>query len=250
MAAMTHSQAESEISTPEPEAGGFSRILPLQGCRNARDVGGYAAADGTSTVRWRMLLRSEKLNHLTDGDRDVLADLDLRTVIDLRTAHEIGDRPDRLDGLGVDRFHIPPLLDLTADLPSDLADLYVYMVDESGDAIAAAVRQLAQPGALPALVHCTAGKDRTGLLIAMVLDLVGIDEAVIVEDYVLSNASLGLVGTGVDEPMLYHRVYEEWLVNALAHLRARYGSTADYLKAHGVGDATIAALRSSLLDAA
>ena len=230
------------VTAMEDQQAATGPFLPLDGVRNARDAGGHFTRDGR-LVRRLKLLRSAGLQDLTEHDRGVLAEIGLRTVIDLRSAGEIADAPDPLDDLGIRQFHFPPLLSLLDDIPGTMADLYLYMIDNGGQAFAASIRELAQSAALPALVHCTAGKDRTGLLVAMVLDLLGVDEETIVEDYLLSNLGLGITEDG---PPTWHRIHRELLTDALAHLRDRHGDTAGYLKAHGLDDAVLDALRSAL----
>ncbi len=216
--------------------------LPLEGVRNARDVGGYATAAG-DVIRPLTLLRSARLDRLTDADRAYLAEIGLRTVVDMRQAFEIADAPDALGTLDVAWHNTPPSLELDGAPGVTLLDLYLVWLDHSGWAFAAAIRELARPDALPALVHCTAGKDRTGLTIAMVLDLLGVDDEVILADYAESNVSL-FDGA---EPLANYRVRPEFLATALAHVRERHGSVADYLRAQGITDSEIAGLRASLL---
>jgi protein-tyrosine phosphatase len=214
--------------------------------RNARDVGGYPTASG-SAVRWRTLLRTAKLSHLSDADRSYLAEeIGLRTVIDLRMAVEVAEEPDALDGLDVAWHNFQPLI---ADGPwiEGMADLYRYTIDERGGEYAGAVRELARPGALPALVHCTAGKDRTGLLIALVLTVLGVEESVIVEDYMRSNVELGLGDADVNSAA-YTTIVPEYLTATLAHVRERFGDAAGFFRAHGIAEEELDALRGALLD--
>jgi protein-tyrosine phosphatase len=106
------------------------------------------------------------------------------------------------------------------------------------------VRALARPGALPALVHCTAGKDRTGVLVAMVLDVLGVGDATIVADYLISNERLA---TDPGDVIFEHPIDEGLIAGSLAHVRERFGSVEGYLLAHGVTDADLKALREGLL---
>jgi protein-tyrosine phosphatase len=230
-------------SSPSPSsAGPRLAYLALEGARNARDVGGYRTAAG-EVIRPLTLLRAAKLSGLTHADRLYLSTFPLRTVIDLRQGFEIAEDPDALGRLPVAWLNTPPSLEL-ADTPgTTLLDLYLAWIDGSGHAFAAAVKGLARPGALPALVHCTAGKDRTGLVIAMVLDLLGVAPATILADYLESNVT---VFDG-PEPLANHRVYPEYLTGAFEHIHKHYGSVAEYLGAHGVTAEEVAGLRKSLL---
>lgn len=220
--------------------------LPLVGVRNARDVGGLLTASGPA-VRPLRLLRSARLNGLTDGDREWLASIGLRTVVDLRQSFEIEAWPDALGTLAVTSVNTPPSLAAEDDPTVSFFGLYLSWVDGSGTAFADAVRALARPEALPALVHCTAGKDRTGVLVALVLDVLGVEEKAIVDDYLETNAQLG---ADPGDIVFQHMINADLITGSLAHVRARFGSAERYLMAHGVTAAEIAALRQGLLEAA
>jgi protein-tyrosine phosphatase len=134
------------------------------------------------------------------------------------------------------------------------------MIDDCGAAVAEAIGRLAGPGALPGLVHCTAGKDRTGLVTALILEVIGVPDEVIAADYALSHASslapgtarqiariqaVSSVGRWLDlgalgsPPKVIH--------TALAHVRARSGTVADYLLANGLTRGDLASLRAALI---
>lgn len=142
---------------------------------------------------------------------------------------------------------------------TDLGGEYRYTIDECGDSIGPAVRELCAPGALPALVHCAAGQDRTGIVIALVLAVLGVPDELIGADYSLSLVYLDPDSTAVtgrpDATGLGDNVISELLsspavliLNVLARARAAGGgSVAEYLTAHGVGAPDLAALRSALV---
>jgi protein-tyrosine phosphatase len=215
--------------------------VPLTGIKNARDIGGMRTESG-AVVRPLRLLRTARLNRPTDADRAWLASIGLRTVVDLRQHFEIDMWPDDLGDLEVERVNVAPSLDSEGD--GTFFDLYLHWLDDSGDAFADAVHALARPGALPALVHCTAGKDRTGVLVAMVLDVLGVGEKAIVADYLISNERLA---TDPGDVTFEHPISEELIAGSLAHVRERFGSVEGYLLAHGVTGAELAALREALL---
>lgn len=217
-----------------------TRNLRIDGVLNARDVGGLRGELGP--VRQGLVLRSACLSGLTAQGVRTLADMGLRTVIDLRTPLERQEEPNRLAGvpelLSVREVHVE-LLATLSDLPDTSAGLYRHLVDRCGPGIVEVFDALAQPGALPALVHCLVGKDRTGLTVALLLDLLGVDRAAIIEDYVASNAGLGDVART--------QVQAEVMEATLADLDDRYGSPQGYLVEYGLTDATVAALRGALL---
>jgi hypothetical protein len=170
-----------------------SRTLRFDGCFNFRDLGGYPAAGGRRT-RWRSLFRADGLSRLTENDMDSLASLGIVTVIDLRTDLEAdtqGRFPDGVDGV---TYHHLPLTDTLPgeeespdwDSPAFVTDRYLAMLSEGTTTVSSAIRLLADPGRRPAVFHCSVGKDRTGVLAALVLGLLGVPDDVIVDDYALS----------------------------------------------------------------
>ena len=215
--------------------------LPLSGIKNARDLGGIPTDSG-AVVRPLRLLRTARLHNATDEDRAWLASIGLRTVVDLRQPFEIRAWPDSLGDLAVQTVNVAPSLD--SEGTGTFFELYLAWLDESGPAFADAVRALARPGALPALVHCTAGKDRTGVLVAMVLDVLGVGEKAIVADYMLSHERLS---ADPGDVIYQHTITEDLITGSLAHVRERFGSAEGYLLAHGVSGEELAALRTGLL---
>ena len=184
------------------------RLVDLEGTCNFRDLGGYRSADGR-TVRWGRLYRSDALHQLTPADLDVLRGLGLRTVVDLRTEREVHrSGPGPLVAEGVDVHHLAVVKEgvrgegapdgtepgeaVAAPAPAgdDLAERYLWYLEVGGDAIARALALFAEPGRLPVVFHCAAGKDRTGVLAAIVLELLGVDRAAIVADYVITAERL------------------------------------------------------------
>ncbi len=222
-------------------------------------AGGKGAASG-GTVRWGTLLRSDALHRLDESGRATLSALGLRTIIDLRTDDEVRAAPSAPDDTGVRTHHVP-VFDAAAigQLPPELAAVYRYMIDECGAAIASAIGLLCEDGALPGLVHCTAGKDRTGLVVALVLEVIGVPDKVIAADYALSDAYLDAstaraisriravsgVGRWLDlgalgaSPQVIH--------DALARVRSRSGSVSDYLIGNGLTARDLGNLRTALV---
>ena len=170
-----------------------SRQLVLDGCFNFRDLGGYQTIDGHRT-RWRRLFRADGLSRLSERDLAVLGALGIVTVIDLRTDLEAdtqGRFPEDVDGVAY--HHLP----LTDTLPGEeetpdwdrtgfVSERYLAMLSEGTSTVRAAVGLLADPDRHPAVFHCTVGKDRTGVLSALVLGFLGVPDEIIVEDYALS----------------------------------------------------------------
>jgi protein-tyrosine phosphatase len=236
------------------------RRLELAGVFNLRDVGGYPA-DGGRAVRWRTLLRSDALHLLDPAGTAVLAGLGLHTIVDLRTAMEAGLAPSALGSLAASARvqHISILTGDLEELPLELAAIYEYMIDHCGAAVAEAITVLAAAGGRPALVHCSAGKDRTGIVVALILALLGVPDEVIAADYALSatyldpertpaigqlQASTGL-GDDLSKPLLSST--PELILDVLARVRAGSGSVEGYLLDHGLRPADVSRLREALL---
>jgi protein-tyrosine phosphatase len=234
------------------------RRLELAGVFNLRDVGGYPAAGGRTT-RWRALLRSDALHRLDPVGGAVLAGLGLRTVLDLRTEAEAELAPSALDGLADRRTHISLLAGDLAALPLELDAIYRYMIDQCGDTIGAAIKVLADGGAFPALVHCSAGKDRTGIVVALILAVLGVPDELIAADYELSaryldsestpaiaqlQASTGL-GAELTQPLLSSP--GPLILDVLAWARESGGSVDGYLLDRGLTAADLDRLRAALL---
>ena len=222
------------------------RRVGLEGPANFRDLGGYRA--GGRRLRTGRVFRSDSLSRLTESDvRHIVDELGVATVVDLRAGHEIetyGHGP--LGSAGV-RVHHLPIVDETrrehVERPPDAPDpstmpldeIYLLMLDRYADRFVGVLRTLADEAKHPIVFHCAAGKDRTGLVAALLLALLGVDDETIAADYALT-ADAFLTA----EDVVMRRL--------LSQMRARYGSAEAYLEAHGLEPEAIAALRASLLE--
>lgn len=252
---------ERELEPVEGE-----RHLPLAGTYNVRDVGGYPTIHGRRT-RWRTLLRADSPHRLLPEGRLELVRRGVRTVIDLRYEDELAEAPNAFVGEGGVRYrHLPLLPDPTSGQPREsattgtLSETYCLMLETRAERMAEVIEALAQPDGLPALVHCTAGKDRTGLVVALVLSSVGVPAEVIAEDYALSACYL--VGSYLEEAQERARrrgvPWEQYLarlvcpapvmLETLAWLQGRYGGAESYLLHAGVPRQALTALRERLVE--
>ncbi len=259
---------------PEPDAI-EKRFVPLEGGVNMRDIGGYPARAGRR-VRWGRVYRSGTLADLTDADLERLAALNLRLICDLRATEEIERQPDRLPpNPGLIYTHLSinahtrmrdwlhTLLFRRDQLDEVVADSYLRLATTRAEALGAVLTRLADPDSLPALIHCTAGKDRTGIVIALLLHLLGVSEDLIVADYALSNAHYDRIlhaarhdfkrttalGITEDEMRPAMTVNPAYLRRLFAHLRAEHGSVDRYLhNAAGLTEETVERLHAQLLE--
>ncbi len=245
------------------------RRVALASAFNFRDLGGYPAADGR-TVRWRTLYRADGLHRLEDHELDVVGRMGVRAVLDLRTAGEVAKGRVHADHLGIVHHHLPVLNETWAplELPEDadagevLGSLYVQMLDVGAPALSGAVQLLAETDSLPAVFHCAAGKDRTGVLAALVLGTLGVPDDVIVADYALTAESMEQLRERLkvdapdqltamnDQPSAYLQAPADAMVRFLAHVNEEFGSTDGYLRTIGVGPDLVGELRGRLLDPA
>lgn len=189
-----------------PAAGGSAvvaaeRLVRLEGSANFRDLGGYPAAGGQRT-RWGLVFRSDALHALTVEDVAVVGRLGLRVVYDLRRDAERDREPSvELPGevrrevltmggaAGEGQEILQQILAGEVERIGDdfLVDAYQLMVRRDAGLFGRLLSGLTDPGGLPALFHCSAGKDRTGVTAALLLALLGVDEATILEDYELTG---------------------------------------------------------------
>ncbi len=243
------------------------RHVELEGCCNFRDLGGYPAADGRRT-RWRLLFRADGLSALSETDLDVLEELGIRNVIDLRTSLEVESRGRFPDHETISYHHLP----LTDTLPGaeDVPDWedagyvarrYASYLDGHAASVGTALHLLADSANLPAVFHCSVGKDRTGVLSAVVLGFLGVPDEVIVEDYTLSARAMVQVLDRLraeypDSQDVVARfapvilsVAPESMAGFLTEVRARHGSWEDMARAHDL-EPVVDQLRHVLLEPA
>ena len=260
--------------------------IELEGLANLRDVGGLPTTDGGKIVPGR-LLRSDNLQTLTPADVEQLLGLGLTDVIDLRSDYErsstgpgpltrTGVRRHELSlfrewepGVGEDKPDIRPEvlpeealpwidLEPSADLGNSSASVYFSYLADRPDSVLAALRAVANaPGA--ALVHCAAGKDRTGTVVALALTLAGVERDAVVADYAASSERVeGVVARLLasptyeenlrGRPIESHLSHPEAMTTLLDHIEQHYGGVEALLTRMGWTDEDTAQLRAKLRD--
>ncbi|MGR6317857.1 tyrosine-protein phosphatase [Micromonospora soli] len=200
-------------------------ILDWPDCRNARDLGGTRTADGRR-IRPAALLRSDGHDLLTAAAVQAVRG-GVSRVVDLRWARECERRPSPFAGTDLYR-HAPMLNEVLDYVPPP--DSYAPMLDHNRARIAAAFRVVveAPPGGV--VVHCHAGKDRTGVLVALLLAVAGVSPDSIADDYAATDGCA-----------------RETMLTTLAHLDQRYGGAASYLDGAGVEPGLVRAARTRLV---
>jgi protein-tyrosine phosphatase len=259
--------------------------IDLDGLANMRDVGGIPTIDGGKIVPGR-LLRSDNLQTLTTSDVDQLLGLGLTDVIDLRSDYEAaqeGPTPLAASSVRIQRFSLfrewefgvgeakpdgrpevmpeeaLPWIDLepSVELDNDVASVYFsYLVDRP-DSVLAALRTIAQaPGV--ALVHCAAGKDRTGTLVALALSLADAERQAIIDDYTASSDRMERIVARLmasptyadnlrDRPLSSHLSHPETMISFLRHIDETFGTVQQMLIKMGWTAEDNDQLRSKLL---
>jgi protein-tyrosine phosphatase len=241
----------------------MERLIDLDGCHNFRDLGGYPARDG-KRVRWRTLFRSDGLHLLSAADVARLRDeIGLGHIIDLRSSGEL-----QIDGVGLlaeapMQHHHVPLFD--GEMPErqeiepiTLADRYFLMAEFAKKPIARVLTTLAE-ASTPAVYHCAAGKDRTGVISAVLLGVLGVRDEVIVADYAATQQNLD----AIIERLMSSEGYQEMLsalpedtlhaepqtmISLLERVRERYGSMRQYVLSIGVSEGDVARIEERLLE--
>ncbi len=226
-------------------------------------------------VRWNTLYRSDTLHRLTDADADTFGKLGLRTVVDLRSQTEIDDHGRLAHHTDSVAWHNVAMLDNVKLAPADPGDGpaesqtapaqlapgegYVMIAERFGASIAQVFRLLTTGDAFPAVFHCTAGKDRTGIVSALTLDVLGVPDDVIAEDYVLTEHARERSTPWIEAnepdfaaylaqfPPERRIVRAEMILGFLDGVRSKHGSVPAFLADIGVGDAQLESLRTHLL---
>jgi len=242
----------------------MERRVTVEGCLNFRDLGGYPTRDG-GALRWRQLFRADGLHALSARGVATLRDeIGLGDIIDLRSSAELS-----LDGRGLlerepVRFHHLPLFDASrgqrnpaADIAS-LADLYFGMIDFAREPIAKVITVLARTKD-PAVFHCAAGKDRTGVISALLLSLLGVRDELIVADYAATREALDAIVDRLMASQGYQGMFDELPPDTLhanpetmeaflARVRAEFGGMTDYARDIGVDPADVERLRTRMIE--
>ena len=244
------------------------RQLDFDAVTNFRDLGGYRTRDGRR-VAWRRIFRSGYLHHMTGADVARLREIGIASVLDLRTARDPDQRQEvaLLESAGI-RYHNVPFvtgnsrereLRVYDDFLS-MGEEYVYRMrhEEFGRHVVEALELIAENGSLPLLFHCHAGKDRTGILAAVLLGALGVVEEDIIGDYTLTAPHIEALhnrmkndpATPQDILALPGYVWEaapESMSLFLATIESDYGSAAGYLAAQGADDSLVQRLKNALL---
>lgn len=252
------------------------RVLPLEGGRNFRDLGGYPAADGRR-VKWGQVFRSGSMANLTAGDYDYLAGLRIQTICDFRTEAERTSEPNQWHKAANINYwardYDMGFGEITPDFfkgvtPAQMREVMIEGYRQTPDQQAEAYREMFQrllAGEIPLAFNCSAGKDRAGVAAAFVLSALGVPRDIIIEDYALSEKIVDfqkeLVGGSKDgalgflanlppeivAPMM--RTEPSYIIATFDAVEKKYGSIERYFEtALGISQNDLAQLRNRLLE--
>ncbi|HUD94494.1 tyrosine-protein phosphatase [Sphingobium sp.] len=252
----------------------LERVVPLEGGHNFRDLGGYPTMDGRTVARG-LIYRSGTMAELSDGDHAMLDAIGLKVICDFRSSQERDRRPSRLPAMASyeiwARDHHSSAGDVTFALQTpgataDTARLHILeayrdLAYEQAPSYRELFRRIVD-GPLPLVFHCAAGKDRTGIAAALLLDLLGVERAIIMQDYALTDRffargcelvakdPFGAKLKGIDpqiwEPIM--RADPSYLAAMFDTLEQRHGSARGFLKEElDLSDADCATIRTRLL---
>jgi protein tyrosine/serine phosphatase len=254
--------------TPHPVAGPHARVLPLESAFNVRDLG-HLPVRGRKSTRCGLLYRADSLDWLTPADRDLLFDeLGIGTVIDLRTRGEAGGdgRSDArlFPDVRVQSIPLIPDEEMAVEPfpvgdPSAVAEHYLGYLDGGGIEARGVIEAIAESidAGTPVLFHCAAGRDRTGVVAALVLLIVGVTKQGVVSDYLESNRfAKELTQRLSRNPMYRHherldtsatKVDRRAIARFIELLAERYGGAREWARSAGIPDDTIDRLTKNLV---
>lgn len=234
------------------------RHLTLAGAVNARDLGGYPAACGRTTA-WNVCLRSDSTASLTQEDIHILLQKGLSLVIDLRSPVETSAMPSRLKNIPQVRYENIVMFDqvnsndLISQLPDDMSEMYIGLLNNCQIQYLQIAKLLLECPSL-ALFHCTVGKDRTGVLAMLLLQLAGVDYKTIVADYTLTETYLppkarqeSLIKQGRHVPFHVLQAQPETMEKTLDYLLRIWGGAAPYFIHCGLAPQQVEQLKQKLL---
>jgi protein tyrosine/serine phosphatase len=248
----------------------LSHLAEFDGPANFRDLGGYATASGGMTRRGRVF-RSDSLSYLSDRDVEALrAEVGVRTVIDLRAGHEVEEFGHGPLTAHVRHLHLP-IVDTTRDPPTPrrlirrapkfqrLEEIYGFMLREYADRFGDVLRVIADAKNHPLVFHCAAGKDRTGLVAALVLSLCDVADDLIVSDFAFTESRMPEIiarhtaraeeGSADAEVAAQQYGAQAATMHAvLESLRDEFGSVDAYVATAGLAEGDVAALRAALVE--
>jgi protein-tyrosine phosphatase len=242
------------------------RFMSFEGVLNFRDLGGYECEDGRHT-RWGRLFRSDAMHDLTEDDLVVFRGLGIETVVDLRSVSEVERTGRGLLALETSKFiNVPVLSNYEINEPREtefdedyLSRRYLQYLDVGAPAFVRVIEEMTIPDNYPLVFNCFLGKDRTGVLAALVLSFLGVERSTVVEDYALTHARVAFIVEKLRRDPVHRDTIDQTnpvllsareatMTNFLAEVDERFGGPTAWARGAGVSDESIERLRDLLLD--
>jgi protein-tyrosine phosphatase len=239
----------------------FSRQLPIEGVYNVRDLGNYPTRDGKRTRPGRFL-RSDNIGKLSEAAQQQLVDWGLKTIVDLRFDSEVKLFTHCFASHDCVTYHNVSLINqviFNTEEREHVYQFYILLLEEAKDEFRQVLEILAEPENQPALFHCHAGKDRTGLIAGLLLSLANVAPGIIADDYALTRQYIApLVEIWREEA-----IQKGWdmkrfdrdnaadprtMLETLKHLDENYGGAENYLRACGVSQSKLDSLKAALVE--
>ena len=243
----------------------LARHLDIDGAYNVRDLGGYPTSDGRQT-RWKTFVRAASLHALQPASQSALIDYGIRTVIDLRRTRETEEAPNVFAGSSQVTYHHQNMLGDEPEPEDDsiervepakyITAIYRSWLDLRQPQIGRTLATLAEPESRPAIYHCAVGKDRTGVISALLLGIAGVPEEIIAEDYALSARYLldRYFVKEASNPGYTREDYQrescppDAMLKVLEYVNERYGGIEPYVRTTGLNSGQIESIRTALVD--
>ena len=245
----------------------LERHYPFEGCFNFRDIGGYLNQDG-KRVKKGLYFRTGRQDRMSDQDLSKLSDLKISTQIDLRKPDEVLDQGrGPLQAMGANYVNIAVIPEGGSDQLSRLVGdtgisgkRYLGYLEFGPDSWLSLFKILANKGSLPVVLHCTAGKDRTGVSTAFLLSILGVSRDVIEADYLLTNLDTGRQADFIESTVGYPEGYDRERMMAVAGVpetamkdfldgvESKWGSAVEYLEKIGITQDQMETIRTNFLE--
>jgi protein-tyrosine phosphatase len=249
----------------------YQRVIPFENIQNFRDLGGYYTRGG-QTIAWRKIFRSSRLVHMSPKDKNILKEIGIKTVIDLSTpAGQLQQQEKALLGeIGAEYYNVPfrpdnPNYYLEEELElyknvTNMGEVYLYRFRRGtfGKRVLECLEMMAAQENHPLVFHCGVGKDRTGMLAAILLASLGVTDKDIIDDYIMTAACMEDMKKNIvndpatpevvkNLPDFTWEAVPESMSTFLKGLRREYDSINGYLKAQGISVSLIKRLEKALL---
>ncbi len=245
----------------------LERHYPFEGCFNFRDIGGYLNQDG-KRVKKGLYFRAGRQDRMSDKDLSLLSDLKISTQIDLRKPDEVLDQgKGPLEAMGTKYINIAVIPEGGSDQLSRLVgdtgisgERYLGYLEFGPTSWLRLFGILANEGNLPVVLHCTAGKDRTGVSTAFLLSVLGVSREVIEADYLLTNLDTERQADFIESTVGYPEGYDRERMMAIAGVpetamrdfldgvESKWGTVVEYLEKIGVTQEQMETIRTNFLE--